>query len=80
MSLHRDDLSPREPTMTNVPNSIAAELLTSTPAANDDRIEETTAPASVSLSATGGWDAHEVWRRFIKDPRERRWAEQPPEF
>jgi hypothetical protein len=63
--------------MTNVPNSIAAELLTSTPAANEDRLDESAPRAS--LSQTGGWDAHEVWRRFIKEPRERRRGEDPKE-
>ena len=63
--------------MTNVPNSIAT-VLTSEPAANDDRIDESRAPTA-ALSETGGWDAHEVWRRFIKEARDRRRSEQPPE-
>ena len=25
-----------------------------------------------SIETTGGWDAYEVWRRFIKDARDRR--------
>jgi hypothetical protein len=25
-----------------------------------------------NIEATGGWDAYEVWRRFIKDARDRR--------
>jgi hypothetical protein len=66
--------------MTNAPNSIATELLTSTPAANDDRIGEATVPAAPVLSETGGWDAREVWRRFIKEPRERRLGDAPAEF
>ena len=76
--------------MTNVPNSIAAELLTSTPAANEDRIddhriddhriEEVPAPPAPALSETGGWDAHEVWRRTIKEARDRRRSDPPPEF
>jgi hypothetical protein len=71
--------------MTNVPNSIAAELLTSTPAANEDRIddhriEEVPAPPAPALSETGGWDAHEVWRRTIKEARDRRRSNPPPEF
>jgi hypothetical protein len=61
--------------MTNVPNSIATELLTSTPAANEDRMDEAAAPAP-GISDTGGWDAHEVWRRFIKEARERRRTDQ----
>jgi hypothetical protein len=63
--------------MTNA-TSIATELLKSEPAANEDRLEESRAPATV-LSETGGWDAHEVWRRFIKDARDRRRSNQPPE-
>ena len=76
-SQHTDDLSPRM-NMTNVPNSIPTELLTAEPAANDDRLDEPRAPAA-ALSETGGWDAHEVWRRFIKEARERRRSDQPPE-
>ena len=71
--------------MTNVPNSIAAELLTSTPAANDDRmddnrIEEGSAPPAPALNETGGWDAHEVWRRTIKEARDRRRSDPPSEL
>ena len=88
--------------MTNVPNSIATELLTSTPAANDDRIDESSAPLAPVLrgagasgagtggggsggasgwdGGTGGWDAHEVWRRTIKEARDRRRSDPPPEF
>jgi hypothetical protein len=63
--------------MTNVPNSIATELLAATPAANEDRLDESSAQAT-TLSATG-WDAHDVWRRFIKEARDRRRSDQPPE-
>jgi hypothetical protein len=77
MSLHMDDLSPPI-TMTNVPNSIATELLKSAPAANDDRLDESVAPGA-RLGETSGWDAHEVWRRLIKDARDRRRSDQPPE-
>jgi hypothetical protein len=66
--------------MTNVPNSIATELLTSTPAANDDRIGDAATPPAPGINDTGGWDAHEVWRRLIRDARDRRRADQPPEF
>ena len=75
--LYTDDPSPPI-IMTKVPNSIATELLTSEPAANDDRLEDSNPPVAV-LSETGGWDAHEVWRRFIKEARDRRRSDQPPE-
>lgn len=29
-------------------------------------------PASPPVEVQSGWDAYEVWRRFIKDPRDRR--------
>ena len=29
-------------------------------------------PSIGSIASTGGWDAYEVWRRFIKDARDRR--------
>ena len=29
-----------------------------------------------SIGTTGGWDAYEVWRRFIKDARDRRKQQQ----
>lgn len=53
-------------------------------AANADELGEalavSTAPAEIgidtviqpSIETTGGWDAYEVWRRFIKDARDRR--------
>jgi len=64
--------------MTNASNSIATELLKSAPAANEDRLDESVAPVA-GLSQTGGWDAHDVWRRFIKEARDRRRSDQPPE-
>jgi hypothetical protein len=53
-------------------------------AANDDRLGEalavSAAPADIGIDtviepgieATGGWDAYDVWRRFIKEARDRR--------
>lgn len=31
-----------------------------------------------SLESTGGWDAYEVWRRLIKDARDRRKHDRNP--
>ena len=51
---------------------VATQLLTSAPAANADRLGEgEAAPVRTTETATG-WDAYEVWRRFIKEARERR--------
>jgi hypothetical protein len=43
-------------------------------AANADHLgERSTAPAAAGrVEPPGGWDAYEVWRRFIKDARDRR--------
>ena len=30
-----------------------------------------------SIGSTGGWDAYEVWRRLIKDARDRRKHQDP---
>lgn len=47
------------------------------PAANDDTLGYRAAAfarnrAENSNSETGGWDAYEVWRRLIKEARDRR--------
>lgn len=45
-------------------------------AANDDRLGEAVLLRQEahprSIESTGGWDAYDVWRRFIKEARERR--------
>jgi hypothetical protein len=48
-------------------------------AANDDHVGSASAPAQAlspqiapQTSQTGGWDAYDVWRRLIKEARERR--------
>jgi hypothetical protein len=48
-------------------------LLKATPAANADRLGETSDKSL--FESTGAWDSYEVWRRFFKEARERR--EQP---
>ena len=60
--------------MSSVSKSIkSAQLIGSGPAANDDQLGEGRGTDSQSLQSTGGgWDAYEVWRRFIKDARDRR--------
>ena len=39
-------------------------------AANDDHLPSAGRPRDVS--ETGGWNAHDVWRRLIKEARDRR--------
>jgi hypothetical protein len=66
--------------MTNATNPISNvhKLLDPIPAANDDQIGDgfgrTTVVAATETTSTG-WDAYEVWRRFIKDARDRRTSE-----
>ncbi|MET0659632.1 MAG: hypothetical protein ABW110_15910 [Steroidobacteraceae bacterium] len=45
-------------------------MLKVVPAANSDRLHDGLADGG--FQATGGWDSYEVWRRFIKDARDRR--------
>lgn len=64
-----------EPIMNLVPTSASAmnaesALLKSAPAANSDRLANVVQNRPVET--TGGWDSYEVWRRFIKDARDRR--------
>jgi hypothetical protein len=61
--------------MSSVYKSIkSAQLIGSGNAANDDQLgPQARAAEGEGLTSTGGgWDAYEVWRRFIKDARDRR--------
>jgi hypothetical protein len=59
--------------MNNVSNAIPAHVIAPGSAANADHMAERAAvPAASRVESTAGWDAYEVWRRFIKDARERR--------
>jgi hypothetical protein len=62
--------------------SLASQMISGGSAANDDQLGNAialTAPEvgidtviEPSIESTGGWDAYEVWRRLIKDARDRR--------
>jgi hypothetical protein len=41
-------------------------------AANDDHVSAAAAQQAVQAGVTGGWNAYDVWRRLIKDARDRR--------
>jgi hypothetical protein len=64
--------------MSNVTKTISTvhKLVETIPAANADQIGEgfggQTTVAATETST--GWDSYEVWRRFIKDARDRRRA------
>ena len=59
--------------MNSVSTSIPAHVIASGSAANADHVSErAAAPAAARTDSPAGWDAYEVWRRFIKDARDRR--------
>lgn len=53
-----------------------SKLVGAAPAANADRVSDQAAPAVLAETASG-WDSYDVWRRFIKDARNRRRSDQP---
>ncbi|HKE93191.1 MAG TPA: hypothetical protein VKB34_02710 [Povalibacter sp.] len=61
--------------MSSTPESISGQLVNVAPAANADDLDEhqrmRTPGVGVTDTATG-WDAYDVWRRFIKEARDRR--------
>ena len=61
--------------MSSATNPIKRTLLETPSAANADELGETlsdTAVQAKSIEGTGAWDAYDVWRRFIKEARDRR--------
>ena len=57
--------------MSSTPESFQIPLLNDGLAANDDQIGEPPA-LTVVVKAASGWDPYEVWKRRIKEPRDRR--------
>jgi hypothetical protein len=54
-------------------SSLPAHVIASGSAANADHVSErAAAPAVARPESPAGWDAYEVWRRCIKDARDRR--------
>jgi hypothetical protein len=62
---------------------VVSQLVSGGSAANADELGETLVVSTASdigidtviepsIDSTGGWDAYEVWRRFIKDARDLR--------
>ena len=69
--------------MSTLTKPVVSQLVSGGAAANADELHEALAVAAgpdigietviePSIESTGGWDAYEVWRRFIKDARDRR--------
>jgi hypothetical protein len=59
--------------MNSVSPSVPAHVIAPGAAANADHLGERSAvPAAGRAEPHGGWDAYEVWRRFIKEARDAR--------
>jgi hypothetical protein len=59
--------------MNSLSNTLsAAHVLAPSSAANADHVGERAVTATVRTEAPAGWDAYDVWRRLIKDARDRR--------
>lgn len=75
--------------MSSVIKPVVSQMISGGSAANADELGETLTVAAVpmdigidtviepSIGTTGGWDAYEVWRRFIKEARDRRKQQDP---
>jgi hypothetical protein len=67
------DLSGKQKHMNSVSNSLPVHVVASGSAANADHVgERAAAPAAIRVEVSAGWDSYEVWRRCIKDARDRR--------
>lgn len=70
--------------MSTVIKPVVSQLISGGSAANADKLGDTVASEQAaadigidtmiepSMGSASGWDAYEVWRRFIKDARDRR--------
>ena len=67
--------------MSSASKSITRSLLQTPSAANADDLGEalldTTAIEAKGMESTGAWDSYDVWRRFIKEARDRRKNGEP---
>ena len=62
--------------MNSLSNTLPAHVLASSSAANADHVGERAVTVAVRTEAPAGWDAYEVWRRCIKDARDRRQTQE----
>ena len=60
--------------MNTVSKTINGQMLNAASAANDDRLDEARMHDR-GIEGAGAWDAYDVWRRFIKEARDRRKAQ-----
>lgn len=59
--------------MSTASKTMNGQLLSAATAANEDRLDEGRA-LDRAAETSGAWDAYDVWRRFIKEARDRRKA------
>jgi hypothetical protein len=62
--------------MNTVSKTVNNSMMNAIPAANADQLGEQTHVPTPASGMTGGWDAFEVWNRFIKEARDRRQVEK----
>lgn len=76
-----DGLRPTDPFahdhMSTASRTMNGQLLSAAAAANEDRLDEVRA-ADRTAESSSAWDAYDVWRRLIKEARERRNAPVDP--
>jgi hypothetical protein len=63
--------------MSSATKPITRSLLQTPSAANADDLGDTTVIETKSMESTGAWDSYDVWRRFIKEARDRRKNSEP---
>jgi hypothetical protein len=62
--------------MKTVSKTVNGQMLDVPVAANADRLDEV-GRHDRGIESTGAWDAYDVWRRFIKEARDRRSKVEP---
>jgi hypothetical protein len=63
--------------MSSSPTSVTSQILGNGTAANADQLGEAAPAEAKQVGVPQGWDAYEVWRRFIKEARARRQQPEP---
>jgi hypothetical protein len=75
--------------MSTVSKPVVSQLMSGGSAANADQVGDAVTAAQAtadigidtviepSIGSAGGWDSYEVWRRFIKEARDRRKQQDP---
>jgi hypothetical protein len=75
LSFTPDHAGPTVDVMSTVSRAASGQMLNGGTAANADELGEARPIQGRGVEATGAWDAYDVWRRLIKDARDRRKAQ-----